>query len=418
MSDSVVLVIEDQKAMADLLQSKIAEETGLRVLVAYNFTDAKKLIESDLNIVVCLTDLNLPDAEEAATVPLLHQHHISTVVLTANYTEETRLQMFKERVADYVIKDGLAAIDYAVKTVVTLIANANLTVWVLSKQSKHSKKLLGLLKIHRYKASMFDSAKQLLATMNTAKAPDLLLINETAEIDDLPVVELIQNIRQTHNQSRLPILVSEKLSANDARMTEVIKLMKYGVNDFYNLNFTAEEFFVRLNLNIKQALNYKEIERISQTDSMTGLANRRCFFEKAKPLFLTNSVFAVMADIDFFKKVNDRYGHDKGDEAIVFAAQVFESVFADFLVARFGGEEFCVVGTYQSQEEVADLCEQVRSRIESESSTRLDLPLTISLGLAFGGYDSHQELDALLSDADKALYEAKNHGRNRVSTLI
>jgi len=409
MTQKIILVIEDQKAMASLLQEKISQQTDLPVYVANCLVDAKKIIESDVDVVVCLTDLNLPDAEEGASVPLLRDNHITTVVLTANYTEETRQKMFQEKVADYVIKDGMAAIDYAVKTVISLVDNASIHIWLLSPQNKNSRRLIGLLNIQRYKVSVFEDEKLLLKTMET-KAPDLLILSEVKSLENVAAVDFIQTVRADYSQSQLPIM----LCGDHEDMAHLIKLMKYGMNDFYNLNFTAEEFYVRLSQNISQALSYKKIERISQTDALTGLYNRRYFFEKGKELYDANpeEVFAVMLDIDFFKKVNDTYGHQKGDEVIILVGNTIKEIFKDYLVARFGGEEYCVVGKQSQLNDVIELCEQVRQRIEDESGPKVDVPLTISVGLS----SNQASLELLISTADEALYFSKESGRNQVNT--
>ena len=407
MTQPKILVIEDQKAMADLLQEQIREQSGMPVEVAYDFSQAKALLESGTDFVACITDLNLPDAEEAATVPLLHSHHVSTVVLTANYTEETRQKMFDLRVADYVIKDGLSAINYAVKTVVNLVENAERTIWVLSNQSKSSKRLLGLLNIQRYRVAMFDDEQQLLATLKS-KTPDLLIVNEAKTIESLDAVKFVQKVRDRFSQNKLPILLTEE----QPDMAEIIKLMKYGVNDFYNHKFTVEELYVRVYTNLSLALSFKEIEKISQTDPLTGLYNRRYLFAQAEQMKKqAKDAFAVMFDIDHFKQVNDQYGHEKGDEAIIFVAQLIQQVFAEQVVARFGGEEFCAIGYGLEVSEIMALAEEARAKVESLSVKKIDLPLTISIGLC-----CHEEkIDKLIGKADKALYRSKEAGRNQVS---
>lgn len=410
MEDPVILVIEDQKSMADLLQVQISEQAGLDTIVAYNYEQAEQIIQSRNDIVVCITDLNLPDAPEGAAVELLHKHHITTVVLTGNYSDETREEMFRQRVADYVIKDGLAAINYAVKTVVNLVENAEHTIWVLTPQTKNSKRLVGLLNIQRYRVSVFDDAAQLTETLKT-KSPDLLIMNETSMFDEFSRKNFVQILREQYSQNQLPVIISEE----SVEITQVIRLMKYGVNDFYNHTFTVEELYVRLQMNISLALSYKKIEKISQTDPLTELANRRHFFEQASLIHSAKThVFAVMFDIDFFKNVNDTYGHDKGDEAIVYTADVINAVFRNYLVARFGGEEFCVFGTYEQINEVLDLCELVRTKIAQESEAKIGVAISVSAGV------SHDEktISDLISGADKALYQSKNNGRNQITLNV
>ena len=233
-------------------------------------------------------------------------------------------------------------------------------------------------------------------------------MNETSLIKDFSRKNFVQRIREQFTQNQLPVIMSEE----SVEIFEVIRLMKYGVNDFYNHTFTVEELYVRLQMNISLALSYREIEKISQTDPLTGLANRRYFFQKSREIRAKNSnVFAVMFDIDFFKKVNDTYGHDKGDEAIIYTANMIKTVFKDFLVARFGGEEFCAFGSFTHIDEVLELCEKVRNRIENESESAIDVPINISGGVAY----NLSQVEDLITGADEALYESKNSGRNQIT---
>ena len=407
MSVPVILIIEDQKSMADVIKENLQQETQYHILVAYSFEQAKKLIESGQQITVCITDLNLPDADEGATVPLLHKHNIATVVLTANYMEATRQKMYKERVADYVIKDGLSAIKYAVQTVINLVENSSHLIWVVSQPSKNSKRLIGLLNIHRYKVAMFENANEMVSMLHK-KAPDLVILNEPSLMVDCDNVSFIQKVRSIYSQSQLPVLISE----DNVDINQMIKLMKYGVNDFYNLKFTIEELYVRLQLNISLAKSYRQIEEISQTDSLTGLYNRRHFFKRAdKVASFSDKRFAVMIDIDHFKSVNDTYGHDQGDIAIKITADQLKHHFDGFLVARFGGEEFCVFGVYEDFSEIKALCESFRVLIEERSKPETGVAFTVSIGLAMNSLDS---IEKMISSADKALYQAKESGRNKV----
>lgn len=408
MITEIILVIEDQKAMAQLLQDKLSYKTNLPIITVHSYQEALDVIESDVKIVVCLTDLNLPDAAEGATVPLLKQNKIATVVLTANYREETRQKMYELNVADYVIKDGLAALDYAVDTVLGLVVNSSLTIWMLSKSESRGRYLRNLLSIQRYKVFTFETFDEMSSAMEI-KTPDLLILNEVCADEAGEELTFIQAVRSKFSASQLPLMLCD-YSENT---TNAIKLMKYGVNDFYNLSFTAEEFYVRVRANLLQTLNYRKIETISRTDSLTGLFNRHYFFEQAEnyvdmPAGQHN--FTIMVDIDFFKKVNDTYGHQKGDEAIVFTAQSLQSFFKDFIVARFGGEEFCVIGFVSSKDELIKIAESFRAFIEAESSKQTEVHFTVSLGVFF---DANNISDAV-NKADEGLYTAKESGRNQV----
>ncbi|WP_244068905.1 GGDEF domain-containing protein [Bradyrhizobium sp. Ce-3] len=165
----------------------------------------------------------------------------------------------------------------------------------------------------------------------------------------------------------------------------------------------------------------RELAQISQTDQLTGLLNRRGFdAEAAAALDQAQadgaSVSVLMCDIDYFKSINDRYGHEIGDKVLVEIADVLRqfAIRHGALVARYGGEEFAAVLTGLSHEQAAQGAEEIRR--DCADRTILDdvtqLPVTISIG--FTVKEASFDLGSLMRTADQALYAAKRHGRDRV----
>ena len=412
MAKDAFLIIEDQKSMALLLQRELAFLTDLPIYICHSLAEVTALLDTNVHISVCLSDLNLPDAAQGEAIDLLLNKHITTIVVTASYNDETRQAMFKRKVADYVLKDGLSSIRYAVQTAYTIHQNSQRHVWLLSPGSKSSSKLLGMLRIHHFQVSLYENCYELKEGLKN-NSPDLLLLDVSEDLSSTELYTFVNHIRSQYSQNQLPMMSC----APSENIAAAIKLMKYGVNDFYNTSFTAEEFHIRVNQNIQQAESFLEIERISQTDALTGIFNRGHFFNAGTVRFeqLKSSqtyFFTVMADIDHFKRVNDDHGHQKGDDAIVYTAQQVQQTFSNHLVARFGGEEFCVLGQVEDASEIETLCETLRATIENDSLSATGVPFTISLGLTYSGKD----LEEAVSNADKALYRSKESGRNQVST--
>ena len=411
MKNDAFLIIEDQNSMALLLQTRLQELTTLPIFVCHTLAEVKALLKTDINIVTCLSDLTLPDANQGEAVKLLQKYHINTVVLTASYSDKVREKMFKQKVADYVIKDGPSSINYAVQTAYKLYLNANRHVCILSAGSSEMDHLQGLLRIHRYKVSQFENFSDL--NVELAKStPDLILFDRAELFADNELFSFVNEIRQTFSANQLPLMACE----NSEHISAAIKLMKYGVNDFFNTCFTAEEFYARVTQNIAQTESYRQIEYISQTDDLTGLYNRGYFFKNANALFEQlqqqhKYYFTLMIDIDNFKVVNDTHGHQKGDEAIIFVANQVNKTFEDSLVSRFGGEEFCIFGEVIDATQTEGLCEILRENIESLSEPTTGVKFTVSLGLTYSGGN----LDESIAKSDQALYRSKDSGRNKLS---
>jgi len=170
----------------------------------------------------------------------------------------------------------------------------------------------------------------------------------------------------------------------------------------------------------KQLLD--EVSLLAERDTLTGLFNRRTFFNNGELLFDKLSVNGdnacmMMMDLDFFKKINDTYGHPKGDEVLKTVAEVLPTRLRNTdLIARYGGEEFSAFLPYITQSTAYDIAEQLRTRVQELdfSANGTNFRITISIGLAIYDPSRHLTLDMLLADADTALYAAKNKGRNRV----
>ncbi|MFW2403266.1 MAG: diguanylate cyclase domain-containing protein [Gammaproteobacteria bacterium] len=165
----------------------------------------------------------------------------------------------------------------------------------------------------------------------------------------------------------------------------------------------------------------QELRYLATRDSMTGCLNRRAYFELMdeaieQALRGQHPLCCMMLDIDHFKSINDKHGHDVGDKVITSVAEVMaESCREEDLICRYGGEEFCIALPGLSLDESTVVAERIRHNVSELSKTRLDsaLKVTISVGVAdlvsAGGCGK-----TLIKEADMALYSAKEGGRNRV----
>jgi diguanylate cyclase (GGDEF)-like protein len=165
-----------------------------------------------------------------------------------------------------------------------------------------------------------------------------------------------------------------------------------------------------------------EITQMAEHDALTNLLNRRSFCRDAEKkcdeiLRYGGSAFLMMFDIDFFKNVNDTYGHLAGDEVLRSVSRTLLQRFRKTdMVGRYGGEEFCVFLLMPNREKAVEIAEECRRQIENLPILFGDtiIRVTVSIGIAAFPSDQAQTLTALISRADAALYEAKSSGRNRV----
>lgn len=187
---------------------------------------------------------------------------------------------------------------------------------------------------------------------------------------------------------------------------------------------TSHIFQKTLNGNLELAydleLSRKNAELMARTDVLTGLNNRRAFFDTAPKLFrnchkkeLPTSI--VMFDVDHFKKINDEFGHACGDVALQHVSTLLKKELRKSdICCRFGGEEFAIFLPNTSIEEAGTAAEKLRMLIASSpvAFSRQSIPITASFGVA----DIGETIDEILNNADNAMYRAKKNGRNLVAT--
>jgi diguanylate cyclase (GGDEF)-like protein/PAS domain S-box-containing protein len=170
---------------------------------------------------------------------------------------------------------------------------------------------------------------------------------------------------------------------------------------------------------------YEAMSMLATTDQLSGLLNRHAFFLEARQALEearnnSGSVTCLVADIDFFKAINDDFGHMVGDKAIRAVAEVIRGTLRDVdTVGRYGGEEFCALLPGVAEREAFLVADRVRASVEELTIEGIDRRITCSIGaasLSAAQTGASPHLDSLLSAADASLYEAKRAGRNRVET--
>ncbi len=166
---------------------------------------------------------------------------------------------------------------------------------------------------------------------------------------------------------------------------------------------------------------HEELMQLAMTDPLTGLYNRRHFFECAEVEFQRakreeHSISFLLMDVDDFKSINDRYGHDTGDAVMIHLSSILPGEVRIFdLVARFGGDEFIIMLVNSREEQACEVAERIREVVEQTPVIFEAWKFNIQLSLGIASYENEDEdLKTILKRADNALYHAKRQGRNRV----
>jgi len=197
--------------------------------------------------------------------------------------------------------------------------------------------------------------------------------------------------------------------------------MRINDEDYYFLIMVSEiskemkHYAITLTDITQQEESKKELERLTVTDSLTKIGNRRYYQEKIKEeisraLRYKEPLSIILFDIDYFKKVNDIYGHDVGDRVLSEYSSYIRSMLREIdEFCRIGGEEFIIIAPHTDRDSAEILARKLRKAVEEYKKI---VPITMSFGVT--QYIEQESEDSLFKRADKALYKAKNDGRNRV----
>lgn len=229
--------------------------------------------------------------------------------------------------------------------------------------------------------------------------------------------------REEFNEIPVIMLTSEE----DINMK--IRGLEQGASDYVTKPFDEGELVARVKVHLKikylqDILKEKNamLRELSGTDELTKINNRRQFMEYFRSEFTRavrykHPLTFVIFDIDYFKQVNDQYGHITGDVVLVEVAAAMQHTMRKCdIIGRYGGEEFTLLLPETAVKGAAPYAERIRRQIEgaSFSSANRPLKITISGGVACYPHHSVHTVDELLRKADEALYRAKANGRNRI----
>lgn len=237
------------------------------------------------------------------------------------------------------------------------------------------------------------------------------------DVKDYPLNTMIQKL----SAKGVTNLVSVPLKTADG----IIGAITVAYTKIYESLFLDEKYVYYLGEQIALVLHnaflYEKVSLLANTDPLTGLYNRRRMMEVLKKEYAiarrNNRGFTlIMADLDYFKQVNDNYGHDCGDEVLRTTAALFrkECRESDSL-CRWGGEEFLLLFVDSDIPSTVTLSERIRKAMENTGIACMEnKPVTLSIGVS--AFSKEQSLEQIIAAADDALYTAKKRGRNRVET--
>jgi two-component system, cell cycle response regulator len=253
---------------------------------------------------------------------------------------------------------------------------------------------------------------------------DLVILN--AQFSETEGLRISSQLRSRLETRYTPILILYDESQNESVLSKALEM---GVNDYLITPLDENELIARVNSQVKRKryqdalrMNLFNNAEMSIRDPLTGCYNKRYFYKHLQnivedSIFKHKSLSMMMLDVDYFKTINDTFGHTAGDELLKqIQRRISENIRITDLLARFGGEEFVIVMPDTNIQKAYVVAERIRSMIAQPSFIISDsmVNVTVSIGIAEVDESDFKNVNLFVERADKCLYKAKDGGRNKI----
>lgn len=448
-----VLVVDDILANVKLLQSRLEAEY-YEVLTANSGFEALEIVAQH-QVDIILLDVMMPGMDGFECCRLLkanpETHHIPVVMVTALDQQSDRVAGLEAGADDFLTKP---INDLALLTRVRSLARLKIMQDELRQRAITSRNLglkdalsdilvekgeQGQVLLVDDRSSSIDrtvSALRNVQKVTIEKSPaNALILAGQSEFDliiismalvDFDALRLVSQLRSLEKTRQVPIL----LIAEPEQEAKLMRGLDMGVNDYIHRPIDKNELLARVKTQVRRKRSSEKLrDKVNETmemaviDTLTGLHNRRYLETHAQILveqsnLRARAISVLVLDIDHFKSVNDRFGHDAGDEVLKeFAARIKSSVRNVDIACRLGGEEFVIVMPEADSEVAFAAADRLRERVASVGfpihGGKQLIPITVSIGSS-SSILFNENADYLIKKADEAVYVAKNSGRNCV----
>lgn len=407
-----VLLVEDTRFFGSMIEKRLRTSMGLDAVWVESLADAHKALKSEDNFSLALLDLTLPDASGTDIVELVRRYDIPSLVFSSTYERQLRDRVMQLGVIDYVIKENPSSLNYLFAAINRVLLNRQRTVLVVEDSAPVRKILSETLE--RFQLRVVTANDGVEAIRLFHEKPEISLVITDFEMPNMDGLELTKTLHRDAGDRRFTVIGLSGVSDSDLR----IQFIKAGAADFLMKPFEIEELFCRISQNLNILDQLELLHQQANNDFLTGLYNRRYFFETGKTKLAQaarsgESAAIVMLDIDNFKAINDTFGHDAGDHALIdIADRLAATTRESDLLARLGGEEFCKLLIAPSLDGLRKIAVNLLNAIAYQPVHygEDEIPVTVSIGIT---YSRSANLDELIEQADRLLYAAKGGGRNR-----
>lgn len=438
MPNKTIMVVDDSSTIRKIIQKELAK-ADYEVLLARSGMEAMAMLEWTDPLPDLITlDIDMPkmsgfevcarirEAAEAGDERKKRIGQVPIVFVSANDTVSNREKGYELGVIDFISKPFTAG-----RMVATIdnILNAqeqftNMTALIVEDSPFIRRMVRNILARHGLTIHEVANGHEALEVVKSLNFEIDIVITDYI-MPGMSGEELCSTLRSLTPFEQVPIFFISSVETKEA----ILGFFKVGANDYLPKPFTEEEFRARVLTHLRNRKYVKELRALNaklqyyaEHDALTGVYNRGYFQKELEPRFAHarfrgEDLCCLLIDLDYFKRVNDGYGHAFGDMVLNRFAEILMKNRRDVdIAARYGGEEFVLLLPDTTLQDAVEIGEHLRHEAEGYiySDATNELQVTISIGI--GSLKDHhpENHDRLLIMADQALYQAKDRGRNRV----
>ncbi len=409
-----ILIVDDSKTILNGLKNTIESKLGIEVYAAASMKECADLIlQFKGKFSLALLDYGLPDAPNGEIIAFVKKFNIPSIVLTGTTLDKDHDIFKNENLIDYIIKNGSYAIDYSVSVVERFIKNSNIEVLIIDDSKTFAAKMGALCKKYNLNAIVNYGGKEALQTLK--QRPNIKLVLVDYMMPEMNGLELTMEIRKTYKKDELIVIALSGMSEKEV----VASFLKYGANDFLYKDFSNEEFFARVNGNLDLLELFESTQDKAKKDHLTGVFNKNYLLNVGNEIYeiakkKRELLAVIMIDIDNYTTINESYGHEIGDEAIILLSKILlENLNKDSIIARIGQDQFCVLLQNRPYAEIHQIFAELKEKIKTyyvEIATG-KVYFTISVGATINKNDT---LLDMIDDADSALANGSFKGGDMI----
>ena len=385
-------------------------------------------LRTPLNAIIGYSEILLEDTEEDASEELTSD--ISSIIDLSRETEKA-IEKFVDYIRGALSSDSsgeletaealfksLGSIDYSLEIDENL---QNSDILIVDDNKTNCEVLERRLSLQGLKCRTSYDGNSAIEEVKK-KVPDLILLDVI--LPDVNGLELLKLFREDHSRDDLPVIMVSAFNDVDS----IAKCIQLGAQDYLPKPLNGTILLAKVISSLERKF-FRERERElvnelhiqATTDQLTGIFNRRVVFDSLEKAYDDlvqgkSKGFSVLTlDIDFFKKINDTYGHSGGDEVLKsFAKNLNDTISKPNIVGRIGGEEFLAILMETDQKKIVELCNDLRNEITKKSVTYEGEEIKVTFSGGTANTSESRNASDLVNKADERLYDAKKSGRDKI----